>query len=85
MDKTINKDSIKIIASNKKANFLFHINDTYEAGIELLGSEVKSILLVDKKEDIELLALAKNDLITAARCNVLDLEVGKELDAKILN
>ena len=50
-----------------------------------LGSEVKSILLVAKKEDIELLALAKNDLITAARCNVLDLEVGKELDAKILN
>ncbi len=50
-----------------------------------LGSEVKSILLVAKKEDIELLALAKNDLVTAARCDVLKLEVGKELDAKILN
>jgi valyl-tRNA synthetase len=50
-----------------------------------LGSEVKSILLVATKEDIELLALAKNDLVTAARCDVLKLKVGKELDAKILN
>lgn len=28
---------------NKKATFDYHLEDTYEAGIELLGTEVKSI------------------------------------------
>jgi SsrA-binding protein len=37
------KGSIKIIVDNRKARFDYHIEDTYEAGIELLGSEVKSI------------------------------------------
>ena len=31
------------IASNRKARFNFFISDTFEAGIALLGSEVKSI------------------------------------------
>lgn len=35
--------SKKIIAKNKKAKFDYHILDTYEAGIVLKGSEVKSI------------------------------------------
>ena len=34
---------IKIIVDNKKARFDFIIEDTYEAGLELMGSEVKSI------------------------------------------
>lgn len=34
---------IKVIANNKKAYHDFFIEDTYEAGIELVGSEVKSI------------------------------------------
>ncbi|QHX35625.1 SsrA-binding protein [Spiroplasma sp. TIUS-1] len=33
----------KIIALNKKAKFNYEILDTYEAGISLLGSEIKSI------------------------------------------
>jgi len=33
----------KIIATNKKAFFNYEILDTFEAGISLLGSEVKSI------------------------------------------
>ena len=32
-----------IIATNKKVSFLYKLLDTYEAGIELLGSEVKAI------------------------------------------
>ena len=36
---------IKIIAKNKKARHDFFIDDTYEAGIELVGTEVKSIRL----------------------------------------
>jgi SsrA-binding protein len=33
----------KIIAANKKAHFRFHILESYEAGIALTGSEVKSL------------------------------------------
>lgn len=36
---------IKIIATNKKAYHDYFIEDTYEAGIVLVGSEVKSIRL----------------------------------------
>lgn len=38
-------DGIKIIDNNKKAYFDYFIEDTYEAGIELVGCEVKSIRL----------------------------------------
>ncbi len=37
------KDAIKIIAQNRKARHEYHIVDTLEAGIALLGPEVKSI------------------------------------------
>ncbi|MCR5768773.1 MAG: SsrA-binding protein SmpB [Lachnospiraceae bacterium] len=33
----------KLVANNKKAYFDYFIEDTYEAGIELVGTEVKSI------------------------------------------
>jgi SsrA-binding protein len=34
---------IKIIAENRKARFNYTLTDTFEAGIALLGSEVKSL------------------------------------------
>jgi len=34
---------IKIISDNRKSRFLYEILETYEAGIELVGTEVKSI------------------------------------------
>ena len=37
------KESIKLIANNKKAYHDYFIEDKYEAGIELFGTEVKSI------------------------------------------
>lgn len=39
----MSKDSIKLIANNKKARFDYFIEDTFEAGIELAGTEVKSL------------------------------------------
>lgn len=36
-------EGIKILIKNRKARHEFFIEDTYEAGIELKGSEVKSI------------------------------------------
>ena len=37
------KDNKRIIAQNKKARHDYFVNDTYVAGIELFGTEVKSI------------------------------------------
>lgn len=37
------KNNTKIIAQNKKARHDYFIIDTYEAGIELFGTEVKSV------------------------------------------
>ncbi len=37
------KQAVKLIANNKKAYFDYFIEDKYEAGIELSGTEVKSL------------------------------------------
>lgn len=37
------QDGIKIVAQNRKARHEFEIEDTYEAGMALVGSEVKSL------------------------------------------
>jgi SsrA-binding protein len=37
------KEGVKILAQNKKAYHDYFINDIYQAGIELLGTEVKSL------------------------------------------
>ncbi len=37
------KQGIKIAAQNRKARLDYFVEDTYEAGIELFGTEVKSI------------------------------------------
>lgn len=36
-------DSYKLISDNRQARFLYEIMETFEAGIELVGTEVKSI------------------------------------------
>lgn len=37
------EEGIKVVADNRRARFDYEILDTYEAGIELRGSEVKSL------------------------------------------
>jgi SsrA-binding protein len=37
------QSSIKLISNNRQARYLYEILDTYEAGIQLLGTEIKSI------------------------------------------
>lgn len=37
------KESVRLVANNKKAYHDYFIEDTYEAGIALVGTEVKSI------------------------------------------
>jgi SsrA-binding protein len=36
-------DGYKVISDNRQARYLYHILETYEAGIQLVGTEVKSI------------------------------------------
>lgn len=38
-----NKEAILVVCTNRKAYHDYFIEDTYEAGLELLGAEVKSI------------------------------------------
>lgn len=38
-------EGVKVIAQNKKARHDYYIEDTYEAGISLAGTEVKSVRL----------------------------------------
>jgi SsrA-binding protein len=40
---TIKKNNFKLLAENRYAKFQYAITETIEAGIELLGTEVKSI------------------------------------------
>ncbi|KPL00626.1 MAG: SsrA-binding protein [candidate division Zixibacteria bacterium SM23_73_3] len=37
------REQIRVIATNRKAHHLYHIVDTYEAGVALVGTEVKSL------------------------------------------
>ena len=39
----LEKDSIKVMATNREARHEYFIEEEYEAGIELVGTEVKSI------------------------------------------
>lgn len=39
----VSKESKKIVANNKKAYFDYFIDETYEAGVSLAGTEVKSL------------------------------------------
>ena len=39
------KSGVKLIATNKKAYFEYFIEETFQAGIELVGTEVKSLRL----------------------------------------
>ena len=41
--KTDKESGLKIIATNRKARYNFTLGDKYEAGVQLVGSEVKSL------------------------------------------
>jgi len=43
MAKDIRSDDVKVVATNRKARHLYTIVETIEAGIELKGTEVKSL------------------------------------------
>ena len=66
---------IKIIAENRKARFDYFIEDTYECGIELQGTEVKSVRLgkVNMKDSY---ALIKNGELFVLGMHISPYEQG---------
>jgi SsrA-binding protein len=43
MRESLAKAAVRKVAENRQAHFFYEVEDTLEAGIELLGSEVKSL------------------------------------------
>lgn len=70
---------IKVIADNKKAYHDFFVEDKYEAGIELYGSEVKSIRLsrVNLKDSF---AIIKNNEIYLIGAHISPYEKGSHFN-----
>ena len=68
-------NKIKIIATNRKANFQYSILKKYEAGIVLLGTEVKS--LRDSKVNLqESYGKFKKDGLWLVNCHISEYKYG---------
>lgn len=69
------KSNVKIISQNKKARHEYFIEETYEAGIELFGTEVKSIRL-GKVNLTDAYASVKNGEVIVHGMNISSYEQG---------
>lgn len=69
------KDNIKIVAQNRKARHEYFIIETYECGIELFGTEVKSIRQ-GKVNISEAYASIDNGEVTIKSMNISPFEQG---------
>jgi SsrA-binding protein len=62
-------EGVKVIATNRKARYEYHIGDRYEAGMVLMGTEVKS--LRDGKANIqEAYCTVQNDEVLLVKCHI---------------
>lgn len=73
------KENIKIIAQNKKARHSYFVEESYEAGVELKGTEVKSIRLgnVSIKESY---AQVRNGEVYALGMHISPYKLGHNAD-----
>lgn len=71
----INKESIKIIITNRKARFEYEILQTYEAGMVLQGTEVKS-LRAGKANMVDSYAVVKNGEVFLLSLHINEYEQG---------
>lgn len=67
--------AIKIVSNNKKAYFEYFIEDTFEAGISLTGSEVKSIR-GDKVQIADSFVYIKNGEAFLKNANIVPYDKG---------
>ena len=70
---------MQIIAANKKANFDYFINEKYEAGLILTGSEVKS-LRVNTGSIKESFIIEKNQGLWLTNCHIKKYSSSNETD-----
>lgn len=69
----------KVIATNRKAYHDYHIQETYEAGISLLGTEVKS-LREGKANLKDSYAIVKNSEVFLLNCHISPYSHGNILN-----
>ncbi|MHB8418155.1 MAG: SsrA-binding protein SmpB [Myxococcales bacterium] len=72
------KDDRKLIASNKKARFNYFVEETVEAGLQLQGSEVKS-LRAGNANLADAYALPKRDELFLVNCRIGPYEAAAAL------
>lgn len=68
-------EGIKIITTNRKARHEYHISDTIEAGIALLGTEVKS-LREGRANLQDAFCTVKNDEMHLMQCHISPFKHG---------
>jgi len=69
----------KVVATNRKAYHDYHIGETYEAGISLLGTEVKS-LREGKANLKDSYAIVKNNEMFLLNCHISPYSHGNILN-----
>lgn len=72
-------DQIKTVVTNRKARYEYHIEDTYECGIKLQGTEVKSVRLgrVNLKDSF---ALVENGEVFIYNMHISPYEFGNRVN-----
>ena len=71
---------VKPVAENRKARFDYHIEDTLEAGIMLVGSEVKSIRMQGGCSIAESHAGEKNGTIYLFNANIPEYKMSNQFN-----
>lgn len=66
----------KVIITNRRATFDYAIEDKFEGGLELLGSEVKS-LRAGKVEMVDAYAAVENDQLWLKQMHIAPFEMAK--------
>lgn len=69
---------MKILATNRQANFEYYIISTYEAGVVLVGSEVKSVRLGNINLKDSFIVFDKN-----GECFVKNMHISEYKDASL--
>jgi len=72
---TTGEDGIKVVTRNRKARHLYHISDTYEAGLVLQGTEVKS-LRSGRVSMGDSYAKIKENELWLEKCHIDEYEMG---------
>ncbi|MFO6447632.1 SsrA-binding protein SmpB [Erythrobacter sp. NE805] len=77
--KPLTFDKLKIVAENRRARFDYHVEDTYEAGLMLSGTEVKA-LRAGEASIAESYAEVKDGEVWLVNANIPEYSHGNRLN-----